>query len=397
MDSSKQQLKQGELNLNAGSNARQQFGKQIKSMPPGRIDFYSMLGEYKIIPHTKDEGVDVGVRPVTKEKGPRSESEIVWYDHSDTPKERGIDKAKRQIEHILESTDKETMELMKLIAYMNSTREELDGFVRTRSLAMDYNAEIIHQTVMSLRDELKLNRTFFKAKAKRMLDEILSEIDEVLDKGKAERLSRLEKIPSGLALVIPVLNERIRELPEIAKYNLKKLELIEELDFREKKRDMRLGDILVWCASRMESIEERSADRRTLKGKIEKAKETRSLRDLEMLYYYSGWLPYEAKNYMMQAIHGLSNDNQKHFEKMMDKAVSVIDRWILENETRHRLSSGRTIVELMWELACELEGDRGPRRKSVGRMLHDAVKCYQSERKKSAAITMKAAETLMGD
>jgi len=382
MDSSKKQLKQGELNLSRNGIVKQQYGKQIKLIPPGKQDFYAMLGEHKIIPHSEDEGVDVGIRPVTKAGGPRNESEIIWYNHSDTPKERGIDKAKRQIEHILESTDTEAIELIKLIAYINSTRVELNEFVKKRNLT-DYNTEIVQQTVMSLKDELKLNRTFFKAKAKRMLDEILSLIDDMPDKDKEERATWLEKIPSCLALVTPVLNERIQELPEIAKYNLKKLELLEELDFREKKRDKRLADILVWCSGRMESMRGDSKQ----KDALVELKKTRSLKDLERIHLCGG-MPRTVRGYVWQAMTGIAHKDMKYFENMMDRAIGFFG-------VGDKLSSGKTIDQLMSKFASELSHDRGPRRKNAAKMLHEAVGCYQSERKKSASIAKQAAEMLM--
>jgi len=441
------------------SNLSPKPWESVKVRPSEKLGFYGALRVYRIRLHTNDEGVDLGMRPrvkgeMTKEerieryKGSKPSSEkipeaelakahvkrerkgteedgIIWYDHSDTTEEKGLAKAKRQVEHILEGTSQEVIELTKLIAFIGSTKEELQEFLKKRRLN-DFDIEIVQQTVASLKDEFKRKRTFFKYVAKETIEEMETVIDKALDKeqGKAP-VFWLNQIPFHLMRVITALNKRVLELPGINKFDIKRLQLLEELELRERQQDARWARELYWCSDKLGFIERDTELRAKQKEELERIRErlapfarrvpliTETIGAVEELKRFyennrtsveslktkvneDGYKNYGLRGNVWQAIWGIENKKVGYSISRLDAAIKLLEDRILEVEEKQMVSPGRYMKQMIWDLAVDIDyKGRGPRRKSAAKVLRDAVECYYDERKKSASIAKKAAEMLM--
>lgn len=443
------------------SNLSPKPWESVKVRPSEKLGFYGALRVYRIRLHTNDEGVDLGMRPrvkgeTTKEerieryKGSKPSSEkipdaelakshvkrerkgteedgTIWYDHSDTTKEKGLVKAKRQVEHILEGTSQEVIELTKLIAFIGSTKEELQEFLKKRRLN-DFDIEIVQQTVASLKDEFKRKRTFFKYVAKETIEEMETVIDKALDKeqGKAP-VFWLNQIPFHLMRVITALNKRVLELPGINKFDIKRLQLLEELELRERQQDARWANTLYWCANKMKCIEE---DVELRSGQVKQLEEMREqiapfarrvpltveiIRPLEGLKKFRENNPITARSLnetteingkkyygfddcVKQTIWGLEHKKTGYSVQSIDQAISMLRERIIEVESWHLVGSGKILKDVVFDIVVDIDyKGRGQRRKGAAKVLRDAVECYYDERKKSASIAKKAAEMLMNE
>ncbi|MEM2974723.1 MAG: hypothetical protein QW112_03840 [Candidatus Micrarchaeia archaeon] len=431
----------------------------IRVRPSERLGFYSALKVYRIRLHTDDEGVDLGMRPrvkgdITKEERiewykrsrPSSEaipdaelakaqmekerkgvdeSGIIWYNHSDSENEKGLAKAKRQLEHILEGTSREVLELTKLVAFISSIKEELQEFLKKKKLN-EFDIEIIQQTVASLKDEFKRMRTFFKYVAKETIEEMETAIDKALDRegGKAP-VFWLNQIPFHLVRVITALNKRIAELPGINKFDLKRLQLLEELELRERQQDVRWARILYWCVSKINFIENDRELRVKQREKLVAIRERLTafarkvpliteiigiLEELKRFYKNNktsveslrtrinsdGYKYYGLRGNVWQAIWGIENKKFGYSISRLDDAIGLLDKRILEIEEKQIVSPGKNIKQIMQDLLVEMyRKGRGSRRKSAAEKLRKAVECYYNERKRSASVAKEVAELLM--